>query len=426
MTINQSYYFNFITMKILIYIEQTKIIESMTSHNQVNPGVGGTTYTSARLAIEIQKEANKNNLDFKITLFTKKPKKTKFLNIDVISEKDAFKKKWDITLLTGDIIENIYKNKIKINSKRTLIWTRHPFDKNMVKVVRDLKFELVSVGKNQYLSNYLLIGAHNHIDNLFCAKRIRKTAFNDENLLSLKSREDRSKIRIGYMGALVPSKGFHLIAENWHEISSSLKKIGKTAILEVIGGSDLYDFEKNHEFIPCDKEYGNKIYPHIRNEINKTIFFHGTLNSERYEIMKLCDIALFNPRGNGEAFPASILEWMSLSIPVISCMEYGCADVMTYNKNLIIRNEKEITNKLIKFSMLKEKEKIELKKLSFTISNYFSSKQSFIIYQWILLFTQNHKLINEYLEKEIVKKTIFNRFMLLFKNFIYKFLSLLK
>ena len=107
-------------------------------------------------------------------------------------------------------------------------------------------------------------------------------------------------------------------------------------------------------------------------------------------------------------------------------MEYGCADVMTYNKNLIIRNEKEITNKLIQFSMLKEKEKIELKKLSFTISNYFSSKQSFIIYQWILLFTQNHKLINEYLEKEIVKKTIFNRFMLLFKNFIYKFLSLLK
>jgi len=228
------------------------------------------------------------------------------------------------------------------------------------------------------------------------------------------------------MGALVPSKGFHLIAENWHFISSSLQKIGLTAILEVIGGSDLYDFEKGHKFIPCDQEYGNKIYPHIKNEINKTIFFHGTLNSDRYQIMKHCDIALFNPRGHGEAFPASILEWMSLSIPVISCMEYGCADVMTYNKLLTINNEKEIANKLLEFSILKEEEKMELKKLSFTISNYFSSKQSHIIYQWILLFTHKNKIINEYLGRKIVQKTILNRFKILFKSNIYKLISLFK
>ena len=410
-------------MKILIYLEQSKILNEMISQLQVNPGVGGTTYTSARLAIELQKELIKNNLNFEITLFTKNPIKDKFFDLEVISEKEAFKKKWDITLLTGNIIEYIYINKIKINSKRTLIWTRHPFDKNMVKVVKDLKLELVSVGKNQYLSNYFLIGPHNHIDNLFCAKRIRKSAFNDENFLSIKSKQDKRKLRIGYMGALVPSKGFHLIAENWPKILSSLKKIGITPILEVIGGSDLYEFEKGHKFIPCDEEYGDKIYPYIRNEINKTIFFHGTLNSERYEIMKVCDIALFNPRGHGEAFPASILEWMSLSIPVISSLDYGCAYVMTYIKQLAINNEKEIVNKLVEFSMLKEKEKMELKKLSFTISNYFSSKQSFIIYQWILLFTQKNKLINEYLEKEIVKKTIFHRFMFLFKSTINKFIS---
>ena len=413
-------------MKILIYLEQSKILNEMISQKQVNPGVGGTTYTSARLAIELQKEVFKNKLDFKITLFTKNPLKENFFDMEVLSEKDAFKKEWDITLLTGNITENIYKNKIKLNSKRTLVWTRHPFDKNMIKVVKDLKLELVSVGKNQYLSNYLLNGPHNHIDNLFCAKRIRKSAFNDENLMSIKLKKDKSKLRIGYMGALVPSKGFHLIAENWPEISISLKKFGITAILEVIGGSDLYDFEKGHKFIPCDKEYGNKIYPYISNEINKTIFFHGTLNSERYEIMKVCDIALFNPRGHGEAFPASILEWMSLSIPVISCLDYGCADVMTYNKYLTISNEKEIAKKLIEYSLIKEKEKMELKKLSFTISNYFSSKQSFIIYQWILLFTQKNKLINEYLEKEIVKKTIFHRFMILFKSNINKFISLFK
>ena len=72
--------------------------------------------------------------------------------------------------------------------------------------------------------------------------------------------------------------------------------------------------------------------------------------------MKVCDIALFNPRGHGEAFPASILEWMSLSIPVISCLDYGCADVMTYNKFLTISNANKIEtinirNKLNLFSI---------------------------------------------------------------------------
>ena len=115
-------------MRILIYLEQSKILEKMETLFQVNPGVGGTTFTSARLAIEIQKESDKNNLNLHITLFTKNPKKDNFFNLKVISEKEAFQENWDIALLTGNIIEKIYKNKIIINSKRTLIWTRHPFD----------------------------------------------------------------------------------------------------------------------------------------------------------------------------------------------------------------------------------------------------------------------------------------------------------
>ena len=53
-------------MRILIYLEQSKILEKMINEYQVNPGVGGTTYTSARLAIEIQNESDKNNLNLQI------------------------------------------------------------------------------------------------------------------------------------------------------------------------------------------------------------------------------------------------------------------------------------------------------------------------------------------------------------------------
>ena len=69
--------------------------------------------------------------------------------------------------MTGNVIEKVYKNKTELKSQRTFIWSRHSFDKNMIKVAKNLNYELISVGKNQYLSNYLLIGMHNHIDNLF-------------------------------------------------------------------------------------------------------------------------------------------------------------------------------------------------------------------------------------------------------------------
>ena len=45
-------------MRILIYLEQTKILEKMKSEFEVNPGFGGTTYTAARLAIELKKESD--------------------------------------------------------------------------------------------------------------------------------------------------------------------------------------------------------------------------------------------------------------------------------------------------------------------------------------------------------------------------------
>ena len=413
-------------MRILIYLEQSKIIEKMKSNFDVNPGFGGTTYTAARLAIELKKESDKNNLDYEITLFTNNPKKNEFFNVKVITTEQAFSEKWNIALLTGNIIQNIYDHNIKINSERTFVWSRHPFDQKMIKVAKKFKYEFVSVGKNQYLTNYLLLGTHNHIDNLFCSKRIRKTVFDNENFFSTNFNQGNGVIRIGYMGALVPSKGFHLIAKRWNEISICLKNIGIKPILEVIGGADLYDFEKGHEYLPCTNEYGNKIYPYIKDDLNKTVFFHGTLNSDRYKIMENCDVALFNPRGHGEAFPASILEWMALSIPVISCLDFGCADVMTYNKFLIIKNEKEIAKKLLEFAKLKKYEIMKLKKMSFLTANYFSSNQESIIYQWLLLFNQKNKFINEYAEFRIIRKTMINRFIILLKNIINKIASFLR
>ena len=58
-------------MKLLIYIEQSEIFEKMVSHHQVNPGMGGTTYTALRLAFELNNEYKFAKSNIKVSLLTK-------------------------------------------------------------------------------------------------------------------------------------------------------------------------------------------------------------------------------------------------------------------------------------------------------------------------------------------------------------------
>ena len=385
-------------MKLLIYIEQSEILEKMVSQSQVNPGIGGTTYTALRLAFELNNKYNFAKSNIKVSLLTKSYKEKYYQGMEVININQLEKYFTDIFIITGDLIDILIEEKIKINTKRVITWIRHPFDYDKIKKAKKLNSEIVSVGKAQYISNYFIAGTHHHIDNLFCAERIRKsaklTSFLNNEIIK-KNKYNKTFI-IGYMGALVPSKGFDQLAKQWLEIVKFCFYKNLNPRLEVIGGSNLYGFEENHPRLPTSYKYGNKLESFLQREINKTVFFHGTLNEERYELMKKCDIAIVNPEGRGEAFPASILEWMSLAIPVISSSKYGCYDAMRFNNSLIIKKPEEIKEKIKFYINLKVNEKNYLKDMSYTIANYFSSKQSFIINQWILLLKQNNKYINEY------------------------------
>ena len=69
---------------------------------------------------------------------------------------------------------------------------------------------------------------------------------------------------------------------------------------------------------------------------------------------------------------------------------------MRFNNSLIIKKPEEIKEKIKFYISLKDDERNYLKDISYTIANYYSSKQNFIINQWILLLKQNNKYINEY------------------------------
>ena len=88
--------------------------------------------------------------------------------------------------------------------------------------------------------------------------------------------------------------------------------------------------------------------------------------------MKNFDLAIVNPTGTGEAFCATILEWHSLGVPVISSLNYGMSDMMRYFKELTINNPKQINKKIIYYLKLDEERKSELK-----LKKFFNSKLLF-------------------------------------------------
>ena len=92
-------------MKLLIYIEQSEILGKMISDSQVNPGMGGTTYTALRLALSLNNEYKLSRSNIKIFLLTKDYKEKYYQGMEVINFDQLEKYYTDIFLITGDIID---------------------------------------------------------------------------------------------------------------------------------------------------------------------------------------------------------------------------------------------------------------------------------------------------------------------------------
>ncbi|NDC15069.1 MAG: glycosyltransferase [Synechococcaceae bacterium WB9_2_170] len=180
----------------------------------------------------------------------------------------------------------------------------------------------------------------------------------------------------------------------------------------MIGGSDLYQFDQGHPQLPCDKNYGNFLQSILGKEINHSVYFHGTIGARRYALMNECHLAVVNPHGHGEAFPATILEWLSLGVPVLTSANYGCSDAMRLIPSLTIQRSNQIPGKIRNFFQKPQATQDIFRDYCAQIGSDFSSKQAHIISQWNLLLSKPEQqlCINEYLPTSSLR--------LLAKNFI--------
>lgn len=134
---------------------------------------------------------------------------------------------------------------------------------------------------------------------------------------------------VAYMGALVPMKGFHVLAKAWPKVQARFPD----AKLSVIGSVKIYgenekvgplgvahdDYERQH-LMPylCDKD--GKLHP--------SVTFHGQLGEEKYEILRKALIGVANPTGRTETCCVSAIEMAACKTAVVSGAYYALLDTV--------------------------------------------------------------------------------------------------
>lgn len=159
---------------------------------------------------------------------------------------------------------------------------------------------------------------------------------------------DKEPGLVVYLGALVPQKGFHLLAKVWSKVVSKCPN----AKLKVIGSGALYDenaklgpwgiaeesYEKNY-IIPYLSNHAGEIYPSVE--------FMGKLGIEKKALLYKALIGVPNPTGHTENCPGSALEFSACKTAVVSGAYYGLLDTVVHgDTGLLGKTEGELIDNI--------------------------------------------------------------------------------
>ena len=153
---------------------------------------------------------------------------------------------------------------------------------------------------------------------------------------------------ITYMGAIVPQKGFHVLARIWPEVV----KRNPNAELRVIGSSKIYN--ENYAVGPlgiADAEYErNYIIPYLcdaNQDLLPSVKFLGALGDEKYEHLTESLVSVPNPTGQTETCCVSAIEMQACGAAVVSGAYYALLGTVQHNQTgLLGRGDNQLTNNI--------------------------------------------------------------------------------
>jgi len=344
-----------------------------------NPGVGGTQYVSIILSLLLARRFS--NIQFRLVnhIEISLPDAPANLVVQLASNINEFLRCLEpsatnfVIILQEGLLQSAEFQLIKSLRQQIIAWIHHPFQFNPL--LRELRLLAnVHVGGYQYFSNAFFYKNNCQINNPFFFPDIPRGRL---------APDIDSKIRVIYLGALIKVKGFGYLARQW----SSLKKLLPDVELHVIGSSATYGKLPEHAVIPCDSDFAEEILKHIPLEdIDKgRVVFHGNLGKEKFEIINSGHVAILNPTGASEAFPASPLECMACGLPVIASDDYGMSDSMRYFPELILRSPDDIPGRVL-FLLSDRYRYEELSARSVAVATWFNSQTDLILARWRHLF----------------------------------------
>lgn len=340
-------------MHIGIYINN-KDIASVDCKNLMsgNPGIGGTEYCILLLA-QVYKMFYPEN---KVTLFVAQnsvlPKVDNYVTVKSLEKLPLQAKTEKIDILVVSAVyngmplpQNFFDD---INSKKikTILWGHNFYLSDFCKKICKCEYikANVFVGRQQY---------DRYVDHAV----IKKSTFiyNMYPETSEKSRENIHNHTVTYIGSLVPTKGFHVLASIWKNILNEVPD----AELNVIGSGKLYGRNsKLGKYNIAEESYENQFMTGLTDANGKvldSVHFLGVLGVEKNEVIRNTCVGVVNPTGRTETFGISALDFESMGVPVVTIAKGGFLDTVLNEKTgLLYSNISDAANDIIK--LLKDKE----------------------------------------------------------------------
>ena len=345
-------------MKVCFYLDNSRQPNTdLSKPENGNPGIGGTEYMIWTISYYLNKLYEDIEVYLMSPIIKNLPKEIK--NIKVNNIFDVINKAKDIEadiliIRTREYDQSVYDliDELKL---KTITWSHNFENYNTLKYLTKCEYvkRNICVSKQQYhrLYDHEIFNKSTMIYNALDFSNYFKTNkdyINQENIVC-------------YVGAIKPTKSFHILAKNWRNI---VKKV-PDAKLVVIGGGNLYDENARlGKYGIAEENYENSFINYIIDEDNKiidSIKFLGVLGEDKkINVMSNAKVGIVNPIAKDETFCISAVEFQALGIPVVGRKRFGLLDTVDDNKSgLLFKTEKQMVNSII--HLLKNNEECKAK-----------------------------------------------------------------
>jgi glycosyltransferase involved in cell wall biosynthesis len=207
------------------------------------------------------------------------------------------------------------------------------------------------MAKSEYLKALVAVGSEQY--DFLCDSPVSPKLTYIDNGISFSATQKYSNVSkninlVTYMGAIVPQKGFHVLAKIWPEVSER----HPNAELRVIGSSKIY----NENYLVgqlgiADKDYEEKyIIPYLcdsERRLLPSVKFLGGLGEEKYSHLTESIVSVPNPTGQTETCCVSAIEMQACGAAVVTGAYYALlGSVQHQETGLLGRGEKMLINNI--------------------------------------------------------------------------------